>query len=81
MVASLFFSAFILFGFALHSFPIVLMILTIIKGFTISFFDPCSKALIGDLTESKKRLKVFSMKYFCGNLGFAIGRLSVPFGG
>ncbi|MDP4164152.1 MAG: MFS transporter [Bacillota bacterium] len=73
MISSLFFSAFILLGFTLHSFPILLMVLTITKGFTLSFFDPCSKALIGDLTESEKRLKVFSLKYFCGNLGFAVG--------
>ncbi|PLS15860.1 MFS transporter [Bacillus sp. M6-12] len=73
MIASLFFSAFILLGLTLQEFPYLLMILTVVKGFTLSFFEPCSKALIADLTESSMRLRAFSMKYFCGNLGFAIG--------
>ncbi|MGG1662496.1 MFS transporter [Brevibacillus sp. NRS-1366] len=73
MISSLFLSAFILLGFAFQSFGILLIILTVVKGFTLSLFDPCSKALIGDLTESDKRMKVFSVTYFCRNLGFAIG--------
>jgi MFS family permease len=73
MLVSLFLSAFIMLGLTFQVFTILLVFLTIIKGFTLSFYDPCAKALIGDLTDSKKRLRVFSLKYFCGNLGFAIG--------
>ncbi|WP_232698698.1 MDR family MFS transporter [Brevibacillus daliensis] len=73
MIASLFLSACILIGFTFHFFPILLMLVTIFKGFSMSLFEPCAKALLADFTESHKRLSVFSMKYFCGNVGFAIG--------
>ena len=73
MMASLILSAIMLIGLTLHEFPAILMLVTIGRGFTLSFFEPCSKALIADLTESGKRLRAFSMKYFCGNLGLAIG--------
>lgn len=73
MMASLILSAIMLIGFTFHTFPIVLMLVTVGRGFTLSLFEPCSKALIADLTDSGKRLRAFSMKYFCGNLGFAIG--------
>ncbi|PLR89862.1 MFS transporter [Bacillus sp. T33-2] len=75
MIASLLLSGFILLGFTFKSFSVMLILLTIMKGFTYSFFDPSSKALISDLTDSGQRLGAFSMKYFCGNLGFAIGPL------
>ncbi|MBG9771659.1 MDR family MFS transporter [Brevibacillus laterosporus] len=75
MMASLILSAIMLIGLTFHPFPSILMLVTIGRGFTMSFFEPCSKALIADLTESGKRLRAFSMKYFCGNLGFAIGPL------
>ncbi|MCR8987171.1 MFS transporter [Brevibacillus laterosporus] len=73
MMASLILSAIMLIGLTFHEFPAILMLVTIGRGFTLSFFEPCSKALIADLTESGKRLRAFSMKYFCGNLGLAIG--------
>lgn len=72
MISALLISAFILLGFTFQI-HILLIILTIIKGFALSFFDPCSKALIGDLTQSNRRMKVFSFTYFCRNLGFASG--------
>ncbi|PPA93891.1 MDR family MFS transporter [Brevibacillus laterosporus] len=75
MMASLILSAIMLIGLTFHPFPSILMLVTIGRGFTMSFFEPCSKALIADLTESGKRLRAFSMKYFCGNLGLAIGPL------
>jgi MFS family permease len=73
MIVSLCISSFIILGLTIHSFPWLLILFTVVKGFTLSFFDPSAKALIGDLTDSEKRLSAFSMKYFCGNLGFAIG--------
>ncbi|MED1662808.1 MDR family MFS transporter [Brevibacillus laterosporus] len=75
MMASLILSAIMLIGLTFHPFPSILMLVTIGRGFTMSFFEPCSKALIADLTKSGKRLRAFSMKYFCGNLGLAIGPL------
>lgn len=72
MISALLISAFILLGFTFQI-HILLIILTIIKGFALSLFDPCSKALIGDLTQSNRRMKVFSFTYFCRNLGFASG--------
>lgn len=75
MIVSLSLSSFIILGFTLHSFSTLLMVLTVLKGLSLSLFDPTSKALIGDLTESEKRLGTFTLKYFCGNLGFAIGPL------
>lgn len=73
MTISLVISAFVMVGFTFHTFPLLLILLTIVKGFIVSFFDPCAKALISDLTKKEHRLSAFSMKYFSVNIGFAIG--------
>lgn len=73
IILSLLLTAIVFFGLSLNQMSIALMIFTVIKGFTMSFYNPCSKALMSDFTRSEKRLKVFSINYFCSNLGFAIG--------
>lgn len=75
MLLSLVSASIVYAGFMLHSYPMLLVILTLIMGFCTSFFDPCAKALMADFTESKKRLRAFSLRYIGVNIGFAIGPL------
>lgn len=73
MVVSLLVSAFVFVGFVLTANPLLLLLLSILKGLSTSFFGIVSKALMADLTAEEKRFRVFSNRYLAVNLGFSIG--------
>jgi len=60
-------------GFLLTSNSMILCLLNILRGLFSSFFVTISKALIADLTQKEKRVRVFSYRYMAGNIGYAIG--------
>ncbi|MFC0417773.1 MDR family MFS transporter [Cytobacillus solani] len=73
LLASLLLSSFSFLGFVFAETPIFLIILVILIGLSNSFFTPVAKALMGDVTDADKRVRVFSLRYVVNNLGFAIG--------
>ncbi|MED4081149.1 MFS transporter [Halalkalibacterium halodurans] len=75
MLVSLVVASAIYAGFMLQDYALLLVCLTLVMGFCTSFFEPCAKALMADFTESKKRMKAFSLRYIGANIGFAIGPL------
>ncbi|MBD0381167.1 MDR family MFS transporter [Paenibacillus sedimenti] len=75
MLAALFGWAFVFTGFAFVKLPIWFMLLNMLNGLCRSFYEPVSQALMADLTEPAKRLKVFSMRYMAINVGVAVGPL------
>jgi MFS family permease len=52
-----------------------------VMGLSSSFYDPVSKAMLGDFVPAEKRLRVFSFRYMAVNIGFAIGPLIGSFMG
>ncbi|MBM7659825.1 MFS family permease [Bacillus mesophilus] len=62
-------------GYAIAKDPVVFLLLSILNGICKAFFEPVSQALMGDLTDSEKRPKVFSLRYAVINMGVAIGPL------
>ncbi|TXK86082.1 MFS transporter [Paenibacillus sp. N3.4] len=75
MLIALFGWAFVFTGFALVTLPVWFMLLNMMNGLCRSFYEPVSQALMADLTEPAKRLKVFSMRYMAINVGVAVGPL------
>ncbi|MFD0698629.1 MDR family MFS transporter [Paenibacillus sp. GCM10027628] len=75
MLAALFGWAFVFTGFAFVKLPIWFMLLNMLNGLCRSFYEPVSQALMADLTEPAKRLKVFSLRYMAINVGAAVGPL------
>lgn len=75
MLAALFGWAFVFLGFGVVKLPILFMLLNMLNGLCRSFYEPVSQALMADLTEPAKRLKVFSMRYMAINVGVAVGPL------
>lgn len=73
LLASLLLSSFSFLGFVFAETPIFLITLVILIGLSNSFFTPVAKALMGDVTDADKRVRVFSLRYVVNNLGFAIG--------
>lgn len=63
------------FGFALADHILLFMILNVLNGLCRSFFEPSSQAMMGDLTDSKLRKRVFSLRYTAINVGAAVGPL------
>ncbi|WP_164931563.1 MDR family MFS transporter [Longirhabdus pacifica] len=75
MIGSLYGLSFVFFGFVSTNNTYAYLLLSILLGLCISFFDPVSKALMGDLTPEEKRIRVFTLRYTAFNIGFAIGPL------
>ncbi|MDD9265740.1 MDR family MFS transporter [Paenibacillus sp. GCM10023248] len=75
MLAALFGWAVVFVGFSLVKLPILFMLLNMLNGLCRSFYEPVSQALMADLTEPAKRLRVFSMRYMAINVGVAVGPL------
>lgn len=61
--------------FSLASQVWIFILLSTLNGLCRSFFEPVSQALMGDLTEPERRLKVFSLRYTAINIGVAVGPL------
>lgn len=75
MLITIFVWTFVFIGFAFATHVIVFMVLNAINGLCRSFFEPTSQALMSDVTEKDKRLKVFAMRYTAINIGAAVGPL------
>jgi MFS family permease len=75
MLSTIFVWSFVFIGFALSTHVIAFMILNAVNGLSRSFFEPTSQALMSDVTEKQKRLKVFAMRYTAINIGAAVGPL------
>jgi MFS family permease len=75
MLSSIFVWSLVFFGFAAASSPLVFFLLNALNGICRSFFEPASQALMADVTEKDKRLRVFSLRYTAINIGAAAGPL------
>ncbi|MFC6230526.1 MDR family MFS transporter [Paenibacillus allorhizosphaerae] len=62
-------------GFAFAKATLAFMLLNMLNGLCRSLYEPVSQALMADVTEKEKRLKVFSMRYIAINVGVAVGPL------
>lgn len=75
MLISLFLLSFVYFGFTIASSQEWFILLNALNGLCNSFFEPTSQALMADLTEKKKRIKVYSLRYTAMNVGASGGPL------
>jgi len=75
MLTALFAIAFVYLGFTLASSPGWFILLNALNGLSNSFFEPTSQALMGDLTDKKQRMKVYSLRYTAINIGASVGPL------
>lgn len=75
MLSSIFTWAGVFFGFAFAPNVLTYFLLNALNGICRSFFEPTSQALMADVTEQEKRMRVFSMRYMAINIGAAIGPL------
>jgi MFS family permease len=53
--------------------PLLLLVVSLLRGVSGAFFATISKALMGDLTPEEKRFRVFANRYMAVNLGFSVG--------
>lgn len=60
-------------GFIWAKEPWMLLILSILRGISSSFFTTVSKTLMGDLTPEAQRFKMFSYRYYAINVGYTLG--------
>ncbi|MFD2169212.1 MDR family MFS transporter [Tumebacillus lipolyticus] len=60
-------------GFTYTTTPWLLAVLSVTNGLSGSFFAPVSKALMADLTEESRRMRIFSLRYWTVNIGFVMG--------
>lgn len=75
MLTTIFVWAAVFIGFAFSEHVFAFMLLNAVNGLSRSFFEPTSQALMADVTEKEKRLKVFSMRYMAINIGASVGPL------
>ncbi|WP_249310412.1 MFS transporter [Bacillus sp. FJAT-49736] len=75
MLSAVFIWACVFIGFSFARDPLAFFLLNALNGICRSFFEPTSQALMADLTEPEKRLRVFSLRYTAINIGAAIGPL------
>jgi MFS family permease len=75
MLITIFVWAAVFVGFAFSTHVIAFFLLNALNGLCRSFFEPTSQALMSDVTEKEKRLKVFAMRYTAINIGAAVGPL------
>ncbi|KQL52350.1 MFS transporter [Heyndrickxia shackletonii] len=75
MLSSVFTWAFVFIGFSFAKDPLAFFLLNALNGICRSFFEPTSQALMADLTEPEKRLRVFALRYTAINIGAAVGPL------
>jgi MFS family permease len=75
MLITIFVWAIVFIGFAYSEHVLAFILLNALNGLCRSFFEPTSQALMSDITEKQKRLKVFAMRYTAINIGAAVGPL------
>ncbi|MFC4766833.1 MDR family MFS transporter [Effusibacillus consociatus] len=75
MLSALYTWGLVFLGFAFANSSWMFMMLAMVNGLCRSFFEPVSQALMADLTEPERRLRVFSMRYTAINVGVSVGPL------
>lgn len=75
MLTSLFMVAFVYYGFTVATGQGWFILLNALNGLSNSFFEPTAQALMADLTEKTKRMKVYSLRYTAMNIGASVGPL------
>ncbi|MFC4798618.1 MDR family MFS transporter [Neobacillus sp. GCM10023253] len=75
MLTALFTLTLVYFGFTIANAQIWFIILNALNGLCTSFFEPTSQALMADLTDKTKRMKVYSLRYTAINIGASVGPL------
>lgn len=75
MITAMFVWGLVYIGFSIATSVAVFFLLNAINGICRSFFEPTSQALMADVTEKERRLRVFSMRYTAINMGAALGPL------
>lgn len=75
MLSAIFIWAGVFIGFAHAEHIAAFFILNAVNGICRAFFEPTSQALMADVTEKEKRMRVFSMRYTAINVGAAVGPL------
>ncbi|MCH6264014.1 MDR family MFS transporter [Neobacillus citreus] len=75
MLTALFTLTLVYFGFTIANEQIWFILLNAINGLCTSFFEPTSQALMADLTDKTKRMKVYSLRYTAINIGASVGPL------
>lgn len=75
MLSSLLVLSFVYYGFSLANSPGWFILLNALSGLCNSFFEPTSQALMSDVTEKEKRMRVFSLRYTAINIGASVGPL------
>lgn len=75
MLFALFTVAIVYYGFTVATGPGWFILLNALNGLSNSFFEPTSQALMADLTEKERRMKVYSLRYTAMNIGASVGPL------
>jgi MFS family permease len=75
MLISIFTVALVYFGFTAATGQGWFILLNALNGLCNSFFEPTSQALMADLTDKEKRMKVYSLRYTAMNIGASVGPL------
>ncbi|MBO0961711.1 MFS transporter [Neobacillus sp. MM2021_6] len=75
MLVSLFMVAFVYYGFTVATGQGWFILLNALNGLSNSFFEPTAQALMADLTEKTKRMRVYSLRYTAMNIGASVGPL------
>ncbi|WML31195.1 MFS transporter [Neobacillus sp. OS1-32] len=75
MLTALFTLALVYYGFTIANEQIWFILLNALNGLCTSFFEPTSQALMSDLTEKTKRMRVYSLRYTAINIGASVGPL------
>ncbi|MBV7504643.1 MFS transporter [Bacillus sp. sid0103] len=75
MIISLFMVALVYYGFTVATGQVWFILLNALNGLSNSFFEPTSQALMADLTDKEKRMKVYSLRYTAMNIGASVGPL------
>ncbi|MCM3116887.1 MFS transporter [Neobacillus sp. MER 74] len=75
MLISLFTVALVYYGFTVANSEGWFILLNALNGLSNSFFEPTAQALMADLTDKEKRMKVYSLRYTAMNIGASVGPL------
>ncbi|WP_066253610.1 MDR family MFS transporter [Neobacillus drentensis] len=76
MLISLLMVALVYYGFTVATGQGWFILLNALNGLCNSFFEPTSQALMADLTDKEKRMKVYSLRYTALNIGASVGPLA-----
>jgi MFS family permease len=75
MLISIFTLAIVFYSFTLAKSQGMFILLNALNGLCNSLFEPTSQALMGDVTDKKNRMKVYSLRYTAINIGASVGPL------